>query len=234
VDLIAEYGKHIPGPVYIDNDADCAVFGEVMTDPELPQNALMITFGTGFGGALVIDGKIFRGCDGYGIEPGHIVLVYGGRECNCGMRGCVEAYVSVPALVEQSREKMAANPKSLMWESCIGSAGNRDPALVDGRTAFIAARRGDKAALELLEEFIALAAQAIGSLITVYRPEKVIIGGGLCNEGDFFISPLYEAAKKCYFGYGLMPMPPLVKARLGNDAGIIGAAMLASQPQPNP
>ena len=112
-------------------------------------------------------------------------------------------------------------------ESCIDPSGNRDPALAGGRTAFTAARKGDRAALELIEEFTAMAAQAIGNLITVYRPEKVIIGGGLCNEGDFFINPLYEATKKCYFGYGLMPMPPFKKARLGNDAGIIGAAMLA-------
>jgi glucokinase len=121
---------------------------------------------------------------------------------------------------------MDIKKKSLMWDSCLDSAGNRDPALVNGHTAFIAARKGDKTALELIEEFTNMAGQAIGSLITLYRPEKVIIGGGLCNEGDFFISPLYKAAKKCYFGSGLMPMPHFVKARLGNDAGIIGAAML--------
>jgi glucokinase len=114
-----------------------------------------------------------------------------------------------------------------MWENCLDSTGNRDLAMVDGRTAFTAAKKGDKAALKLIEDFTGMAGQAIGSLITVYRPEKVIIGGGLCNEGDYFITPLYEEEKKYYFGSGLMPMPPFYKARLGNDAGIVGAAMLA-------
>jgi glucokinase len=226
VDLIAEFGKHFPGPVYIDNDADCAALGEAASEPQGCKNVLMVTFGTGFGGALLIDGKIFRGCDGYGIEPGHIVLVYGGRECTCGILGCVEAYVSIPALVEMTREKMTVNPGSLMWENCLDHLGKRDAALAGGRTAFTAAKKDDKAAQAVLDEFINMAGHAVGSLITVYRPEKVIIGGGLCNEGDFFITPLYEAAKQRYFGSGLMPMPPFVKARLGNDAGIIGAAML--------
>ena len=238
-DLCGEYGRYVPGPVYIDNDAGCAALGEVMTGPggilgpsgerrgEEGQSALMITFGTGFGGGLVIDGKIFRGCDGFGIEPGHTVLVYGGRKCNCGNSGCVEAYASVTALKELTREKMAACPDSLMWEKCTGPDGSPDPDKVGGRTAFAAARKGDRAALELLEEFTSMAGQAIANLITLYRPQKVIIGGGLCNEGDYFIKPLYEAAKKRIFGSGLMPMPPFSRARLGNDAGIVGAAMLA-------
>ena len=224
-DIAAEYSRHIPGPVFIENDADCAVLGEVMTDT--CTNALMITFGTGVGGGLVIDGKLFRGCDGYGIEPGHMALVYGGRECNCGNRGCVEAYCSVPALVQRTRETMAACPDSLMWETCTDQSGRRDEGMAGGRTAFTAAKKGDRAAQELLDEFIGMAGQAIGSLITVFRPEKVIIGGGLSNEGDSFIIPLYEAAKRRYFGSGLMPMPLFAKARLGNDAGIVGAAMLA-------
>ena len=226
-DLTAEYGRYIPGPVYIENDAGCAVFGEVKTDPEPCDNALMITFGTGFGGGLVMNGKIFRGCDGFGIEPGHTVLVYGGRKCNCGNSGCVEAYASVTALVELCREKMAACPDSLMWESCTDPSGKRELKMAGGRTPFIAARKGDRAALELLETFTNMAGQAIANLITLFRPEKVIIGGGLCNEGDYFITPLYEAAKQRVFGSGLMPMPPFNRARLGNDAGIVGAAMLA-------
>ena len=227
MDLVTEYGRHIPGPVYIENDADCAALGEVMTDPEACKNVLMLTFGTGVGGALVINGEIFRGCDGFGIEPGHIVLVYGGRECNCGNAGCVEAYSSVTALVEQTREKMAAYPDSLMWKICVNPSGRRDPNMAGGRTAFIAARKGDRAALELLDEYFAITGQAIANFITLFRPEKVIIGGGLSNEGSGFIVPLFEAAKKRYYGSGLMPMPPFSKARLGNDAGIIGAAMLA-------
>jgi glucokinase len=226
-DLAAEYGRLIPGPVYIENDADCAVLGEAVTDS--CKNVLMLTFGTGVGGGLLIDGNIFRGCDGYGIEPGHITLVYGGRECNCGNCGCVEAYCSVPALVRQTREKMAACADSLMWEACVDSNGRRDPSLAGGRTAFNAARKNDSAARELLDTFINMAGQAVASLITVYRPQRVIIGGGLSSEGDNFIVPLYEAAKKRFYGSGLMPMPPFSRARLGNDAGIVGAAMLAMQ-----
>jgi glucokinase len=227
-DLAGEYGKYISGPVWIENDAGCAAFGEVMTDPEHCDNALMITFGTGFGGGLIMNGKIFRGCDNFGIEPGHISLVYGGRKCSCGNSGCAEAYASVTALIERVREKMAACPDSLLWENCVDPAtGRRDLARVDGHTPFAAARKGDKAALETLEEFTGFAGQAIANLITLFRPEKVIIGGGLCNEGGYFIGPLFEAAKARVFGGGLMPMPPFSKARLGNDAGIAGAALLA-------
>ena len=229
MDLAGEYTKYIPGQIYIENDAACAVLGEVKTDPQAGKNVLMITFGTGVGGGLIIDGKLFRGCDGFGIEPGHIVLVYGGRKCNCGNSGCVEAYCSVTALVEQTKEKMSEYPGSLMWDSCIDSGGSYNINLADSRTVFSAAKKGDSAALELLDNFTAMAGQAIANLITVFRPEKVIIGGGLCNEGDYFITALYEAAKKSYFGSGLMPMPPFNKARLGNDAGIVGAAMLAMQ-----
>ena len=226
-DLAGEYSGCVPGPVYIENDADCAALGEAMVDPAASRSTLMITFGTGFGGGLVMDGKIFRGCDGFGIEPGHIVLVYGGRQCNCGNSGCVEAYASAAALVERSREAMAACPDTLMWETCIDPRGRRDPNLADGRTPFIAARKGDRTALEVVKEFTTMAGQAIANLITLFRPEKVIIGGGLCNEGDYFIGPLFEAAQSRIFGAGLMPMPPFSKALLGNDAGMIGAAFLA-------
>ena len=226
-DLTAEYSSYISGPVYIENDADCAVLGEVTVDPSACKNTLMITFGTGFGVGLVIDGNIFRGCDGFGIEPGHTVIVYGGRPCNCGNCGCVEAYISAPALIESCKEAMAACPDTLMWESCINSKGERDPELTDGRTPFDAAKKGDKTALEILKQFTGMAGQAIANLITSYRPQKVIIGGGMSNQGDFFIDPLYEAAKRGFFGSGLMPMPPFSKALLGNDAGIVGAAMLA-------
>ena len=226
-DLVAEYGKHISGPVYIDNDADCAALGEVLTDPEACKNALMLTFGTGIGGALVIDGKLFRGCDGFGIEPGHIVLIHGGRECTCGLFGCFEAYCSASALVEQTKVKMAANPQSLMWKTCVDPSSRPDLNRADGKTAFIAARQGDPTAQELLQVFFNRAGHAIGSLIALFRPEKVIIGGGLSNEGDHLIKPLYEAVKRHTFGAGLMPVPPLTRARLGNDAGIVGAAMLA-------
>ena len=228
-DLTEEYETFIPGPVYIENDADCAAFGEAMVDPEPSRNVLMITFGTGFGGGLVMDGKIFQGGDGFGIEPGHTVLVYGGRKCNCGNYGCVEAYASVSALVERCREVMASSPDTLMWENCINARNVRDLNLADGRTPFIAAKKGDKAAVEVLKEFTGMAGQAIANLITLFRPEKVIIGGGICNEGDYFIAPLFEAAKRCIFGSGLMPMPFFNKARLGNDAGIVGAALLAIQ-----
>jgi len=226
-DLASEYSSFIPGPVYIENDADCAALGESAVDPSTCKNTLMITLGTGFGGGLILDGNIFRGCDGYGIEPGHAVLVYGGRECNCGNRGCVEAYVSATALAERCREVMVVCPGTKMWESCVNSRGERDLNLVEGDTAFLAAKKGDPAALELVEEFTGMAGQAIANLITLFRPEKVIIGGGLSNGGDSFIEALFEAAKKGIFGGGIMPMPSFSKALLGNDAGIVGAAMLA-------
>jgi glucokinase len=135
----------------------------------------------------------------------------------------VESYASVTALIRQTREKMETCRDSLMWRECGG-----DPAKVDGRTSFNAAKKGDAAANEVVKTYIEYVAAGIANLITLFRPRMVIIGGGISEEGDYLLKPLYTSAKSRIYAEGILAMPPLVKARLGNDAGVIGAALLGA------
>jgi glucokinase len=225
LDLTGEFKKHWNIPVYMENDADCAALAEAMEGPAAGKNALVITIGTGFGGGLVMNGRIFKGGDDSGFEPGHSTLIFEGEPCTCGQRGCVEAYASVTALIRQTREKMEARRDSLMWRECGG-----DLSKVDGRTSFNAAKKGDAAADEVVKVYIEYVAAGIANLVTLFRPRMVIIGGGISEEGDYLLEPLRRSAESRIYAGDILSMPPLVKARLGNDAGVIGAALLGAVP----
>ena len=221
LDLIAECQKYWKVPVFLENDADCAALAESWEGPARGRNALVITVGTGLGGGLIMDGKIFKGGDNSGFEPGHSVLVHGGERCTCGNYGCAEAYASVTALIRQTREAMRNAPESLLWQECGG-----DLAAVTGRTAFDAAKKGDRTAQKTVAAYIDYLASSIANLITLFRPEMVIIGGGISAEGDYLLKPLRESAGRRIYAWDILTMPPFIQARLGNDAGMIGAALL--------
>ncbi len=222
VPLGSTISKALGVPVYLGNDADCAALGEVVAGCAKDyDNALMITIGTGIGGGIIFQRKIFRGCTNAGTEPGHIPLIMGGALCGCGQKGCFEAYASCTALIRMTKEAMAAHPESKMWEI----TGN-DPDNASGRTAYNAAKMGDETALILVERYTRYLACGIAGLVNVYRPEIIIIGGGVSNEGDYLLNPLNEFIAEYSYGGGLIVPPKAVKATLGNDAGIIGAAML--------
>jgi glucokinase len=223
LDLAGEFKKNWNIPVYLENDADCAALAEAMEGPGAGKNVLMLTIGTGFGGGYILGGKIFKGGDNSGFEPGHSVLVHDGEPCTCGNRGCLEAYASVTALIRQTKEKMAAFPQSLMWREC---GGNLEA--VDGRTSFDAAKKGDPPAAEVVEKYIGYAASGVANLVTLFRPELIIIGGGMSAEGDFLLKPLAALAGERIYAPDLLGMPRIIQARLGNDAGIIGAALLGA------
>jgi glucokinase len=227
LDLVGEFRKHWNIPVYMENDADCAALAEAMEGPSAGKNVLVVTIGTGFGGGIVMNGGIFKGGDNSGFEPGHSALVFDGEPCTCGQRGCVEAYASVTALIRQTREKMEACRDSLMWRECGG-----DLAKVDGRTSFNAAKKGDAPANEVVKNYIEYAAAGIANLVTLFRPQVVIIGGGISEEGEYLLEPLRTSVEKRIYAADILSMPPLVKARLGNDAGFIGAALLCAVPVP--
>jgi glucokinase len=225
LDLTGEFRKYWNVPVYLENDADCAALAEAREGPAAGKNVLVVTIGTGFGGGLIMNGRIFKGGDNSGFEPGHSALVFGGEPCTCGLRGCAEAYVSVSALIRQTRERMQACPDSLMWRECGG-----DLKRVDGRTSFNAAKKGDAAANGVVKNYIEYVAAGIANLITLFRPQMVIIGGGISEEGDYLLKPLRESAGNRIYAAGILPMPPLLQARLGNKAGLIGAALLGLGP----
>lgn len=225
VDIGAEFQKSWDIPVKLGNDADCAALGEVLAGvAKEHSSALMITLGTGVGGGIVIDNKLFLGGEGMGVEPGHFTLIYNGAYCSCGRRGCLEAYASVTALIRQTIDRMVVSPHSLMWEEC-----GKDLNKVSGRTSFDAARRGDEAAIEVVTEYIDYLGVGIASLVTAIRPEAVIIGGGISNEGDSLIIPLKKVVYDNLYAKDIIAPPPILKAKLGNSAGIIGAALLGIQ-----
>jgi glucokinase len=225
VPLAYEFKKHIDLPVHIANDADCAALGEYSAGAAGEyQSVLFITLGTGVGGGLIIGGRIFMGASGYGFEPGHTTLVLGGVRCGCGREGCIEAYASVTALIRQTIQAMALYPQSLMYSICGGEFSR-----VSGRTAFEAAKQGDRAGRQVVEQYAYYVGAGISSLVTSLRPHAVLVGGGISNEGDYLLEPVRSAVAETIYAKDTVPMPVILKASLGNAAGIIGAALLESQ-----
>jgi len=225
VPLYDELEKHLKKPLFIKNDADCAALGEVLTGYMGEyKNALMITLGTGVGGGMVINGKIFNGCDHMGAEMGHTKLVYDGVPCTCGQKGCFESYASATALIAQTKEAIQQNPTSKMHEMCGGNPGK-----IDGKLAFSAARQGDSTAIRVVDQYISYLAAGLSTLITIFRPEVIIIGGGIGGEGEFLLGPLNKRIHDLTFAADEIGVPKAIAAKLGNDAGLIGAAMLELQ-----
>ncbi len=221
-DIIGEFRKNWDIPVKVANDADCAALGEAYGGAAKEfDNVLMLTLGTGVGGSFIINKKIYLGGNGYGCEPGHTTLVYNGVRCTCGRKGCLEAYASVTALIRQTIEMMASYPTSRMYEMC-----NNDIRQVDGRTAFEASKQGDEAALRVVENYVSYLAAGISSLVTTFRPGVVILGGGVSNQGDYLIDPVRQLVHETCYASDLIEPPEIFRASLGNDAGIIGAALL--------
>ena len=210
--------------VYVENDANAAAFGEYIAGGAKGyRDAVIITLGTGIGSGIILNGKILRGFNFAAGEMGHNVIVKDGIQCTCGRKGCLEAYASVTALIRETIEMMAACPASLMCEMCGGNMSR-----VNGRTAFDAAKQGDEAALQVVHNYVEYLAAGIGSLVTAFRPTVVILGGGLSNEGEYLLGPVRRRVSETVYASDLMDPPAILKATLGNDAGIIGAALLGA------
>lgn len=221
VPLRDELAKYLPVPVYIGNDANCAVIGETVAGAAKGHdNVVMITLGTGVGGGVMIGGKLFCGGDGMGAELGHTALIAGGYPCTCGARGCLEAYASVTGLIRQTKEAMDENPDSMLhgWVKEHGS--------VNGKTVFDCAQQGDAAAQRVLDQYTSYVAAGLGGFINVFRPEIVLVGGGICAQGDYLLNPIRSKLKEYVFAYDMIGAPEVRVAALGNAAGTIGAAYL--------
>ena len=212
-------------PVRLGNDADCAALGEVCAGCAGDfSSAVMITIGTGIGGGFVHNKKVFSGWAGVGTEPGHIPLVFDGDPCGCGMRGCFEAYASASALIRQTRRAMEQDSASLLWQFA--------PRLADvtAKTPFDAAAAGDTTAQAVLERWVDYLARGIGGIVNLFRPEAVILGGGVSAQGEVLLAPLREGLKRYCYASRYIPVPQVLAANLGNDAGIIGAGLLGLAP----
>lgn len=208
--------------VYFDNDANCAALGEAVAGcGKGVKDFIMITLGTGVGSGIIVNGKLVTGVNYAAGEMGHTVLVYNGLQCNCGRKGCWEKYSSATALISQTKDAMKENVNSLMWDL----VGN-DITKVNGRTAFDAMRKGDATAQAVVNNYVALLACGIGNIINTFQPNMVCVGGGVGNEKENLLGPVRKLLGSEVYSIHAKNQTQLVAAELGNDAGIIGAALL--------
>ena len=217
--------KHIDKPVYIENDANAAAYGEYVAGAAKgAKNAVCITLGTGVGGGIIIDGKIYSGSNFGGAEIGHTVISLDGPQCSCGRKGCFEVYSSATGLIRMTKEKMDEVPDSKLHDITAERNGK-----VSARTAFDAMRQGDKAGQEVVDDFyIKALAAGITNTINIFQPDVLCVGGGVCNEGDPLLLPMKELVKKEVYTRNSPKNTEIVIAKLGNDAGLIGAAFLGA------
>jgi glucokinase len=209
--------------VYLENDANAAALAEAKAGAGKGcQNLVMITLGTGVGGGVVINGKLYSGFNYTGAELGHTVIEFNGKPCSCGRKGCFEAYCSATGLKNLTKEKLQETKDTVMWDMIKGNLEN-----VSGRTAFDAAKQNDQAGLEVVDKYINYLACGITNMVNIFQPEVLCIGGGVCGEGDYLLIPLVKLVERDQYGFEHQTKPCQIKiAELGNDAGIIGAAVL--------
>ena len=214
------------GRVIIANDANAAALGEALCGAAKGAgSSLMITLGTGVGGGVILDGKIFDGgLNSSGTEIGHTVIVAGGRPCGCGRRGCFEAYASATGLRNMAAEKMeklkANGIPSLLFDEAEADGG------ISAKAVFAAAKRGDAEAQSVVDEYIFYLAEGVTNMVNIFQPEILSIGGGVCNAKDALMVPLREKVDRDQYTRNNPVKTKIVRAVLGNDAGIIGAAGL--------
>ncbi len=209
-------------PCKITNDANAAALGEArFGSGQGYENMVMLTLGTGVGGGIVINHKLFEGQEGKGAELGHMIIDMDGRRCSCGLKGCLEAYASATALIKDTKRAMKQNLKSKMWEMV-----NYDINKVNGITCFEACKMGDKTAEKVVNQYVKFLSQGLISICNVFRPSAIILGGGLSNQKKYLTDRLDEYLKNYNYGFKNTPSVKILTSKLGNDAGIVGAASL--------
>ena len=223
-DLRALLKQRLDKPIFVENDANAAAFGEVLAGAGKGySDVVVVTLGTGVGGGIIIGGKIYTGFNFCGAELGHTVIEFNGRQCGCGRKGCFEAYSSATALINMTKEAMEAHKDSAMW----GLVGG-DIEKVDGKTAFDGMRAGDEAAKGVVNMYIEYLGCGLVNIVNTFQPEVLLIGGGICKEGENLTKPLCEIISRDSYCVDEKQSTKLDVCKLGNDAGIIGAAFLYS------
>lgn len=206
-------------PVYIENDANAAAWGEYQAG-RFGDSFILVTLGTGIGGGIIIGGQLRPGVNHAAGELGHMTIDIHGNRCICGRRGCFETYGSATALIAQARQTMADDPGSLLWALCGGDLQN-----VEAKTVFTAAAKGDPLTQRLLDQYITYLAEGLTNILNIFAPNCLCIGGGISHAGDQLLIPLKEKIyANLYAQTG--QKPEIVLAQLRNDAGILGAALL--------
>ena len=223
VPVVDELHKKYDLPIYISNDANCAALGEyVFGAGRGYKDIVFITLGTGVGSGIIIDGKLFEGRSGAGAEAGHMVIKVNGNPCNCGRKGCWETYASATALIKQTTAalELPENKDSLMHQIAA------EEGKVSGKTAFVAAKKGDKGGQAVVDQYIQYIGEGLVNMANIFRPDAILIGGGISKEKEYLTKPLQDMLDSGSYGGKYNPRVIVKTASLQNDAGILGAAAL--------
>jgi glucokinase len=209
-------------PTSVDNDGNAAAWAEARFGAgAVSDDLVLVNVGTGIGGGLVLNGQLYHGEHGFAGELGHLIVDPDGDRCPCGNRGCLEAMASGSTLGRLGREAAAADPGGRLAALAGG------PDLVTGEVVFAAAAEGDKPALALFERVGHWLGVGIASLVTIFDPDLVVVGGGVAATGDLLLAPARASFERYVHARDHRDLPPVVPARLGADAGLVGAATLA-------
>jgi glucokinase len=209
-------------PVYLENDANAAAFGEYRAGAGAGSRCLVcLTLGTGIGGGLVIDGNVFRGVSDAAAEFGHMIVEIDGRACGCGKRGCLERYASATAVAGRAVERLGAGEPSMLYDMTGGKVS-----LVSAEMVARAAGEGDRLAAEVITEAVSYLAVGVSNLLNILNPDVVVIGGGLSGAGDLIMEPLRIRTEELSFRVQ-NDVVRIIPSALGRHAGVIGSALLA-------
>lgn len=218
VPIVTHMEKLLGKKVYVENDANAAAWGEYLAGSgKGTDSMIMITLGTGVGSGIIDNGHLLTGAYGKGAEIGHMVISLNGEKCTCGRKGCFEAYASATALINQTKKAMKENPDSEMWNI------SKTLSKVNGKTAFAAK---DKVAKEVVKNYLGYLSDGVVNVVNIFQPEVICLGGGVSNAGEKILKPIRKAIKDSSFARFGKKQTEVQIAKLGNDAGIIGAALL--------
>ena len=216
------FHRYLPYPLYVENDANCAALAEYYAGAgKGSKRFVTITLGTGVGAGILHNGQIYHGANGMAGEVGHMSIVYHGEPCPCGRRGCWESYSSATALIRQTKDAMRHDPYTAMWD-LVGNNISR----VNGRTSFDAMRAGDETAKKVVNQYIFYLATGITNVVNALQPDMICIGGGIGHEKENLLVPLRKMVERERYSIHAKVQTQIISAELGNDAGLIGAALL--------
>ncbi len=223
VNLREEMKKYFDIPVYLENDANCAALAEAKFGVSKGyKNSITITLGTGIGGGIIIDNKIYKGFNCASAELGHMSIDIKGNLCNCGRRGCFETYASATALKYQAINVVKNNKDTIIYNMVNGDINK-----IEARLVFNCAKKNDKVAVQIVDKYMSYLSCGIENLINILQPDIIAIGGGISNAGEYFLEKIRGLIKNSHeMAKDLDKRTKIELAKLGNDAGIIGAAFL--------
>jgi len=223
LNFVAEIKKVFDLPVIAENDANAAMWAEYKFGSAKGFNPVMFfIIGTGMGGGLVIDGKLFRGANGIGAEFGHMIVQPKGILCGCGAHGCIEQYASGSALMRYAKDAITADP--IAGKALLDAAGGINN--LTGEILTEAAKNGDQLAISAFNKQADWLGSACASYTLLLDPQAIVVGGGVVQAGELFLAPVRAAMEKYMPFAGTHLLPKVIAAKFGNDAGVIGAADL--------